>query len=106
MMPAIETLGSGFTRAKGTLPQAWLERGNMHIRGGANLRGYTSADIGNSLTRGCEACPAAEDVWGRRLFNFFAAVYMVCDFWNAITRTSTGMSAIIDAMTSRSYLFM
>src|SRR5690625_6663861 len=74
MMPAIETLGSGFTRAKGTLPQAWLESGNMHIGGGANLRGYTRADVRNHLSQKNVASSDDEGVYGPHLFNSFAAV--------------------------------
>src|SRR5690625_1631571 len=106
MMPAIETLGSGITRAKGTLPQAWLEMGTMHLGSGASRRGYISADMGNCLCRDCEACHAAEDVPGSRLFNSFAAVNMEFDFWNPLTRTLTGMSGISDFLKFRSYLFM
>lgn len=35
----------GPTRAKGTIPSAWVRQGVVHIEGGANLRGYTNRDI-------------------------------------------------------------
>lgn len=38
-------LDSRTTRAKGTIPQPWLNSGNMHIAGGPNLRGYAKQDI-------------------------------------------------------------
>jgi hypothetical protein len=43
--PAVETIQSGITRAKGTIPQPWMESGKFHLAGGANLRGYTFQDI-------------------------------------------------------------
>lgn len=35
----------GPTRAKGTLPTAWVRQGIIQVAGGANLRGYTNQDI-------------------------------------------------------------
>ena len=106
MMPAIETLGSGFTRAKGTLPQAWLESGNMHIGGGANLRGYTRADVRNHLSQKNVASSDDEGVYGPHLFNSFAAVNVEFDFWNPLSSLLTDISGISDILKFRTYLFM
>ncbi|MEX0680398.1 MAG: hypothetical protein WD097_03380 [Balneolales bacterium] len=38
---AMDWIHSGFTRARGTLPQHWMGAGWIHIPGGPNLRGYT-----------------------------------------------------------------
>lgn len=35
----------GTTRARGTIPSAWVREGLIHVEGGANLRGYTNQDI-------------------------------------------------------------
>lgn len=37
--------GNGLTRAKGTIPQPWLNDGFIQVGGGPNLRGYTWQDI-------------------------------------------------------------
>jgi len=36
---------SGLTRARGTIPPAWVRGGNIQVTGGANLRGYLHQDI-------------------------------------------------------------
>ncbi len=38
-------LNNGISRAKGTIPQPWLQAGSFHVGGGANLRGYVNRDI-------------------------------------------------------------
>lgn len=38
-------LHDGVSRAKGTIPQPWLQAGSFHVGGGANLRGYLNQDI-------------------------------------------------------------
>lgn len=43
--PANEWLENRVTRAKGTLPNPWLDDGLFHINGGTNLRGYTRQDF-------------------------------------------------------------
>jgi hypothetical protein len=43
--PSVQTLESGITRAKGTIPQPWIESGRFHLAGGANLRGYSEPDV-------------------------------------------------------------
>ena len=40
----INWLNSGIYRAKGTIPQNWLESGLIGFSGGGNLRGYSSQD--------------------------------------------------------------
>ncbi|RNC85310.1 MAG: hypothetical protein ED557_00610 [Balneola sp.] len=38
-------LNNGISRAKGTIPQPWLNAGSFHVGGSANLRGYLNQDI-------------------------------------------------------------
>ncbi len=38
-------LNNGVSRAKGTIPEPWLQAGSFHVGGGANLRGYLNQDI-------------------------------------------------------------
>jgi hypothetical protein len=38
-------MDSGLTRARGTIPPAWMQLGNIQVTGGANLRGYLYDDI-------------------------------------------------------------
>lgn len=38
-------MDSGWTRARGTIPPAWMRSGNIQVTGGAKLRGYTHQDI-------------------------------------------------------------
>ena len=47
LSPAYSTLQRGLTRAKGTIPQPWMESGFIHTTGGANLRGYVASDVNN-----------------------------------------------------------
>ncbi len=47
LSPAYSTLQKGLTRAKGTIPQPWMESGFIHTSGGANLRGYIASDLNN-----------------------------------------------------------
>ncbi len=43
--PYFGWMRDGSTRAKGTIPEAWVTGGIIHVSGGANLRGYTNYDI-------------------------------------------------------------
>ena len=45
MASAVDWMDRGLTRAEGTIPQNWLESGNIQVAGGPNLRGYLSQDI-------------------------------------------------------------
>lgn len=47
MNSAYSTLKKGLTRAKGTIPQTWIENGLIQREGGPNLRGYLASDISN-----------------------------------------------------------
>lgn len=38
-------MGSGLTRARGTIPPSWMQTGNIQVTGGPNLRGYLKNDI-------------------------------------------------------------
>lgn len=108
MMPAIQTMDNGFTRAKGTLPQVWMESGNVHVAGGANLRGYVHSDIQAMMPGACEDCsegdtaPAAQP----QLYSSFAAVNMEFDFWNPLAKMLKEMAYTAEFLSFRSYLFL
>ena len=110
MMPAIGTMNNGFTRAKGTIPQVWMESGNVHPGGGANLRGYTHADVQAMLPGSCEDCTESEAALaarsGPQLYNSFAAVNVEFDFWNPLSKMLKEMAYTSEFLLFRSYLFL
>ncbi len=93
MSSAQNWLGSGISRAKGTIPMPWMESGSFQIVGGANLRGYLNREI-QLLTSGGD--PTAESVIS--LNNEF-------EFPNPVKRHLQGISIIGDLIDFRSYLF-
>ena len=93
--PAIDWISNGVTRAKGTIPQPWMRSGNMNVSGGANLRGYTSADI--ATFRGDDPLPF--------LFNSVAAFNAELDYPNPIGVLFKQIPYASEFLTFRSYLF-
>lgn len=93
--PSVETLQSGITRAKGTIPQPWIESGNFHLAGGANLRGYTDQDI-RSFTEA--VLPA--------LYKSFASVNTEFDYPNPIGMLFRQIPYLSEFTSFDSYLFM
>lgn len=107
--PAMGWMSSGITRAKGTIPQSWLDSGNIHIAGGANVRGYTSSDIA-SLQRTCDDVISIEmmcidEGYAPNLFNTIASLSLELDYWNPIIKIFNGIPYASEFMRFRSYLF-
>lgn len=105
-MPAITTMNNGFTRAKGTIPQPWMESGNIHVAGGANLRGYTSADIKARLPEPCVFCAEYSLIVAHpRMYSSFASINLELDYWNPLTKVFNEIPYTSDFLRFRSYLF-
>ena len=109
MRPAIGWMSSGVTRAKGTIPQMWMESGNIQIAGGANVRGYTNRDI-ESFQRNCAFQEGAvgdclEKDTTPLLINSIASMNLELDFWNPITNIFNDIPYASEFMRFRSYLF-
>lgn len=99
---AIQTLQSGVTRAMGTIPQPWMESGNFHIAGGANLRGYTSADIEQFMA----GLMAEDDSYQSfNLFRSMGAVNTELDYYNPVATLFNRIPYASDFINFRSYLF-
>lgn len=92
--PAVETIQSGITRAKGTIPQPWMESGYFQVSGGANLRGYTKQDI-DSFTD--SSTPV--------LYNSITAFNTELDYPNPIRHLFNRIPYLSEFMEFRSYLF-
>lgn len=102
-------MSNGVTRAKGTIPQSWMESGNIQIAGGANVRGYTNRDI-ESFQHTCmdigiegEAC--YDQDFSPLLFNSIASLNLELDYWNPIIKIFNEIPYASEFMRFRSYLF-
>lgn len=84
----------GITRAKGTVPETWMQAGSFQAGGGANLRGYLNADI-NALNAGLN--PSFRSIWS---FN------TELEFPNPIDNKLRNISIVGDLISFRSYLFV
>tara|TARA_R100001143_G_scaffold63603_2_gene73690 strand:- start:25707 stop:26936 length:1230 start_codon:yes stop_codon:yes gene_type:complete len=108
MRPAMGWMSSGVTRAKGTIPQSWLESGNIQVAGGANVRGYTTQDI-ETFQRSClDAFPEGiclEQDFSPLLFNSIASLNLELDYWNPIIKIFNELPYASEFMRFRSYLF-
>lgn len=103
---AITTLQHGVSRAKGTVPQPWMESGNFQFAGGANLRGYTSADVETFIDEPCIDCNAdASNLNQPMLFRSIAAFNTEFDYPNPIRRLVEKVPFVSDFLNFRSYLF-
>ncbi|MDZ7773980.1 MAG: hypothetical protein U5K31_14745 [Balneolaceae bacterium] len=89
----------GLTRAKGTIPQAWLTDGFIQVGGGPNLRGYTWRDIGElnqaSFSEG-EPGP---------LFRSVSSLNLELQFPNPLDQLIKETPIIGELLELRSYLF-
>lgn len=99
MKPAIEWMADGVTRAKGTIPQNWIESGMLHIAGGANLRGYTEQDV--SLFEQCNN----SDSSCNGLYHSFLALNSEFDFWNPVDALFNRNNYASEFLRFRSYFF-
>ncbi|MDX1618400.1 MAG: hypothetical protein R3224_06410 [Balneolaceae bacterium] len=86
-------MGMGLTRAKGTIPTAWMESGLFQVAGGPNLRGYTETDI-EQLNGG--EIP---------LFTSMGSVNTEFDYPNPLDRAIKEIPVIGGVLRFRSYLF-
>jgi hypothetical protein len=104
--PAVHTIDSGITRAKGTIPQPWMRSGNFHIAGGPNLRGYTSRDVPTYLAEPCENClPSDFVVTEPVLFRSMGAINAEFDYFNPVQLLFKRIPYVADFIDFRSYLF-
>jgi len=96
-LPAINTLESGVTRAKGTIPNPWMQSGDFHLAGGANIRGYMSQDVESFTSDGGQPAPFLE-------YSIISA-NIEFDYWNPFQSLIKKSSMISDFLSLRSYLF-
>ena len=89
----IEWMDSGFTRAKGTIPNSFLTGGNFNVAGGPNLRGYSGDDF-KSFDRGKPF-----------LVNSMGALNAEFDYPTPIGRIFNDIPFIGEFLDFRSYLF-
>lgn len=96
--PAIHWLENGVTRAKGTIPQPWMNSGNLQVSGGANLRGYTDHEISNFARLGDSESlvPLSGSITS------FNAEF---DYWNPVGVLFKKIPYASDFLTFNSYLF-
>jgi len=106
MRPAADWMQNRFTRAKGTIPQPWIEGGNIHIAGGPNLRGYTSRDIDSFVAdrENLNGDPQIDTV-APILFRSFASLNAELDYWNPIAKAFNEIPYASEFLNFRSYLF-
>ncbi len=102
-MPAIDWLGHGFTRAKGTIPTRWMKSGNIHVAGGANVRGYNSRDIASFQY--CDSDPFSICITSPYTFNSVASINAELDYWNPIAVLFNDIPYASEFLNFRSYLF-
>ncbi len=105
---AVETIRSGITRAKGTIPQSWMESGKFHLAGGANLRGYTYQDIDSYTYDSCVNCDdnsAEINVVNPLLFRSILAFNSEFDYPNPLKNLFNRIPYVSEFVDFRSYLF-
>lgn len=96
--PAIHWLNNGITRAKGTIPQPWMNSGHLQVAGGANLRGYTEREINTFANLG-------EDVGIAPLSTSITAINTEFDYWNPVETLFQKIPYVSEFLTFNSYLF-
>ncbi len=95
LAPAQNWMTHGFTRAKGTIPQPWMESGNIQVSGGANLRGYTEFDV-ESFT---------DEEQSPFLLHSIGGVNVEFDYPNPVGRAFRKIPYAAEFLSFRSYLF-
>jgi hypothetical protein len=83
----------GTTRARGTIPVAWMQEGFLQIEGGADLRGYTGQDI-EQLNRG-----------GAPIYTSIGALNFALKYPNPLSRALKNVPIIGGLLKFSSYLF-
>jgi hypothetical protein len=102
---AINWMRTGLTRAKGTIPQRWMESGNFQVAGGANLRGYTSQDVELfNPTPGVNEILIPEN-YNPGLFTSIASVNAEFDYLNPVALLFNRIPYVSEFISFRSYLF-
>lgn len=96
-LPAINTLESGVTRAKGTIPNPWMQSGDFHLAGGANIRGYMNQDVSSFKPDENNHMPFLQYSMVSANIEF--------DYWNPFQSLIKKSSMISDFLSLRSYLF-
>ena len=86
-------MDNGFTRARGTIPPAWVESGVIQVTGGPNLRGYLKRDI-DILNNG-----------GAPLFSSMTSLNLELEYPNPIDRAINGIPVLGELTELSSYLF-
>lgn len=86
-------MDKGLTRARGTIPPSWFESGNIHVTGGANLRGYLSQDV-KSLNNG-----------GLPLYTSISSANLELDYPNPLDKLIKDIPVVGGLVSLRSYLF-
>jgi len=84
---------SGLTRARGTIPPAWIQIGNIQFSGGPNLRGYLNDDI-QTLNDG-----------NAPLYTSISALNLELSYPNPLDNKLKEIPVIGGLMDLRSYLF-
>ena len=96
-LPAINTLESGVTRAKGTIPDPWMQSGDFHLAGGANIRGYMNQDVASFTSDEGNPQPILQ--------YSIISTNIEFDYWNPFQSLIKKSSMISDFLSLRSYLF-
>jgi len=91
--PAIGWMDNGLTRAKGTIPTAWMEEGIFQVSGGANLRGYLNQDF-EALNQG--SAP---------IYTSMGAINLELDYPNPLDKAISKVPVIGSILKLRSYMF-
>lgn len=95
--PAIEWMDNGVTRAKGTIPEPWMDSGHLQIAGGANLRGYADREY--------RAFARLDDIDINTLSTSLTSINVELDYWNPIDVLFQKIPYASDFLTFNSYLF-
>lgn len=96
--PAIHWMENGITRAKGTIPQPWMNSGHLQVAGGANLRGYTEREISNFAKIGDLGITPP-------LSKSITTLNVEFDYWNPVDVLFQKIPYLSDFLHFNSYLF-
>lgn len=94
MAPAVAWMKSGFTRARGTIPPDWFQRGAVQVAGGPNLRGYVHQEV-----------RLLNETGQPPLYNATAATNLEFDFPNPIDQALQNIRIVGEFLRMKSYLF-
>jgi hypothetical protein len=86
-------MDTGLTRAKGTIPTAWMEEGIFQVSGGANLRGYLKQDF-DALNQGMAP-----------VYTSMGAINLELDYPNPLDKAISKVPVVGSILKLRSYLF-